>query len=321
VKPTNPKGALGVRKVPASAIPAPVLAELALALLEGACKYGRHNYRTAGARASVYYDAALRHLWAWWEGEDIDPDSGLSHVTKAIAGLVVLRDAMARGNWTDDRPPRCEEGWVQRLNEQVAAILDRYPEPKPAFVERDTERPPAPESAEEWAWNADTPPPVELPPDLRWDYDGGFDSWYVRTDDWLSAFPHYVSRDSVGQFWMFYRAGYDEGSQRIACFSTALDACRALAGALAPAEEWVWSHIIPPPVKLPSGRWWQYDEDFDNWHVKVGKWIQTSLGYVSRDSDGGFWALLHGGREATATSVSSFADPLSACRDLVSALK
>jgi hypothetical protein len=136
-KPTNPKDAVGVRKAPMSTVPAPVIAELGVAMLEGARKYGRHNYRAAGVRASVYYDAAFRHLMAWWEGEDVDPDSALSHVTKAIATLVVLRDSMMRGNWTDDRPPRCES-WLPALNEATGAVIDRYPNAEAAYTEVET---------------------------------------------------------------------------------------------------------------------------------------------------------------------------------------
>lgn len=132
-KRTNPKDAVGTKKVPFSTVPAPVIGEIGLAMLEGARKYGRHNYRIAGVRASVYYDAALRHLMAWWEGEDIDPDSGLSHVTKALACLVVIRDAMRNGKWSDDRPPSVTP-WLQELNARAAEIVDRYPDAKAAFV-------------------------------------------------------------------------------------------------------------------------------------------------------------------------------------------
>ena len=75
-KQTNPKDALGIKKAPISTVPANVILETGLALLEGARKYGRHNYRIMGVRASVYYDAVVgRHLAQWWEGEDIDKDS------------------------------------------------------------------------------------------------------------------------------------------------------------------------------------------------------------------------------------------------------
>jgi len=132
-KDTNPKDAVGVCKVPFSTVPGPVIAEVGLAMLEGARKYGRHNYRAMGVRASVYYDALMRHATVWWEGEDVDPDSGLSHITKAISTLVVLRDSMIQKNWIDDRPPK-SEAWLPQLNEKAGKIIDRYPEPKTAYT-------------------------------------------------------------------------------------------------------------------------------------------------------------------------------------------
>jgi hypothetical protein len=127
-----------------STVPANVMAELGVAMLEGGAKYGRHNYRAVGVRASVYYDGTMRHLMAWWEGEDIDPDTcpidemtgepdlaaGVSHITKAIASLTVLRDAMLQGMWEDDRPPRAVP-FFPTLNERAAGIVDRYKDRDP----------------------------------------------------------------------------------------------------------------------------------------------------------------------------------------------
>ena len=137
VKETNPKDAVGVKKSPQSVIPRGVVQELGLAMLEGARKYGRHNYRVAGVRASVYYDAAYRHMDAWWEGEDIDPDSGMSHVIKAIATLTVLRDAMVNEMWTDDRPPPLPAGWMTEMNIKAGDIIERYPDAKDPFIKGD----------------------------------------------------------------------------------------------------------------------------------------------------------------------------------------
>jgi len=125
-KPSNPKDAVGTNKVGMSVLPMNVQMEVALALTEGALKYGKHNYRGVGVRSSVYYDAAFRHLGAWWEGEDIDAESGLSHITKAIAGLTVLRDCMMRGNVVDDRPPKCASGWMEPLNKRVPELKSQY---------------------------------------------------------------------------------------------------------------------------------------------------------------------------------------------------
>lgn len=123
-KPTNPKDMVGVRKAPMSTVPMPVVAEIGVAMLEGATKYGRHNYRETGVRASVYFDALMRHTIAWWEGEDIDAASGMSHITKALSTLVVLRDAMIQGMMEDDRPPMSPE-FYENLNKLAAEIIDR----------------------------------------------------------------------------------------------------------------------------------------------------------------------------------------------------
>ncbi|MCP4993153.1 MAG: hypothetical protein GY934_05115, partial [Gammaproteobacteria bacterium] len=103
-KETNPKDALGIKKAGLQCVsgafiyrmaelaggfhelPWRAVAEVGLAMTEGARKYGRHNYRVSGVRASVYYDALYRHLvLQWWQGEDIDADSGICHITKATA--------------------------------------------------------------------------------------------------------------------------------------------------------------------------------------------------------------------------------------------
>ena len=105
-------------------------------MMEGARKYGRHNYRIAGVRASVYYDASMRHLMDWWEGQDIDPASGLSHVTKAITSLFVLRDAMLNEMWTDDRPPKHKnKEWIAEYNKKAGEIIEMYPDSKDPFTE------------------------------------------------------------------------------------------------------------------------------------------------------------------------------------------
>ena len=92
IKPTNPKDALAINKAPLSTLPTGPMYEVALAMLEGARKYGRHNYRVMGVSAEVYYNATMGHITAWWEGEDIAPTSGIHHLGKAMACLAVIRD-------------------------------------------------------------------------------------------------------------------------------------------------------------------------------------------------------------------------------------
>ena len=142
VKSTNPKDMVGTRKVGVSCVPQAVMAEVGLAMLEGASKYGRHNYRIAGVRASVYLDALYRHIFLqWWdEGEDIDVESMLSHITKGISTLVVMRDAMIQGLLVDDRPPKSKP-FMQKLNAAAGEVIDRHADKKPRhYTIKDTRK-------------------------------------------------------------------------------------------------------------------------------------------------------------------------------------
>lgn len=103
LKPTNPKDALGSDKLPLHLWPTTATALGCLGLLDGALKYGRSNWRVMGVRASIYYDAARRHLDAWFEGEECDPDSRLHHLAHALACIAILVDAEAVGKLHDDR--------------------------------------------------------------------------------------------------------------------------------------------------------------------------------------------------------------------------
>jgi hypothetical protein len=123
--PNDPKQEAGLRKIPFHTLPVAVLAEDAVAHGEGALKYGRHNWRGGDVLASTYFAAALRHLFAWFEGEDIDPDSGLSHLVKARASLGVLRDAQIQGTAIDDRPPASPPGHMANLNQASGDMARR----------------------------------------------------------------------------------------------------------------------------------------------------------------------------------------------------
>lgn len=138
-KDTNPKDAVGIKKWRQfTTIPLTVMAELGVAMLEGARKYGKHNYRVAGVRASVYVDAAMGHIMQWWEGENTDADSGLSHITKAIASLTVLRDAMIQDKLVDDRPPPANLGRTrQSLQDVVDDMFERHPDPKKPYTAKE----------------------------------------------------------------------------------------------------------------------------------------------------------------------------------------
>ncbi|MDH1266730.1 DUF5664 domain-containing protein [Rhizobium pusense] len=139
-KESNPKDNFGIKKWRQfTTVPLTVLCEVGVAMLEGHKKgYGRHNYRVSGVKASVYVDAAMGHIMQWWEGEDIDDDSKLSHITKAISSLVVLRDAMIEQQLNDDRPPKANlEAVRAELQRVVDEMFEKYPEGVAPFTESD----------------------------------------------------------------------------------------------------------------------------------------------------------------------------------------
>lgn len=70
----------------------------------GADKYGKNNWRIDKILTSTYEAAILRHYKAYFvDGEDIDPDSGESHLTHIRACCAVMRDAEMHGTLIDDR--------------------------------------------------------------------------------------------------------------------------------------------------------------------------------------------------------------------------
>ena len=102
-KPSNPKDICGDVKLPLHLWPATATAYGCIAMLNGMLKYGRSNFRAVGVRASIYQDAAKRHLDAWFEGEECDPDDGVPHLSAALACIAIIIDADAAGKLTDDR--------------------------------------------------------------------------------------------------------------------------------------------------------------------------------------------------------------------------
>lgn len=84
-------------------IPVKPLRGVAGVLTAGAAKYGDRNWEN-GLAYSRIYAAALRHLTAWWDGEDNDPEDGLSHLDHAAANVIFLSEFVNKRAGTDDRP-------------------------------------------------------------------------------------------------------------------------------------------------------------------------------------------------------------------------
>jgi len=56
----------------------------------GASKYGDENWRHVGRPQERYFAAALRHLTAWVDDEDADPETGLPHLAHAVCCVLFL---------------------------------------------------------------------------------------------------------------------------------------------------------------------------------------------------------------------------------------
>lgn len=63
------------------------LEEIAKVLTFGATKYETHNWKK-GMKVGRLIAASLRHIHAYNDGEDLDPESGLSHL--AHAGCCIM---------------------------------------------------------------------------------------------------------------------------------------------------------------------------------------------------------------------------------------
>lgn len=86
-------------------IPIESIKALASILSGGAKKYARRNWEQ-GMAWSRPFDATIRHLDAWWGGEDKDPDTGKSHLWHCFCNVAFLIAFEARSTGTDDRPKR-----------------------------------------------------------------------------------------------------------------------------------------------------------------------------------------------------------------------
>jgi len=112
----NPKDRVGVNKPPLHMIPASAEIMEASVMALGAEKYGPFNWRSEPVYASIYIAAARRHLAQWFDGQDHDEESGVSHLAHARACLGILLDALACETCVDDRPaPGRANQLIQKL--------------------------------------------------------------------------------------------------------------------------------------------------------------------------------------------------------------
>ena len=126
---SNPKQAFGDKKLPLHLVPPAATAYIAMALREGAEKYGAWNFRETRIELMTYIAAIKRHCDAIIEGEWIDLDPIMHpdgyeitdlpkkpHLAGILASAAIIADQWEAGKIIDNRPPH---------NEGYAALMKR----------------------------------------------------------------------------------------------------------------------------------------------------------------------------------------------------
>lgn len=89
-------------KIDFSLLPSVALEEAAKAFMYGASKYGRFNYKK-GLEVSRLIAAALRHIYAYSSGKNIDEESKISHLGHALANIMMIIDLTELNTLIDNR--------------------------------------------------------------------------------------------------------------------------------------------------------------------------------------------------------------------------
>lgn len=74
-------------------LPPRTLVEVGKVLTFGAAKYDEHNWKKLDNLQNRYTGAALRHIFAHMEGEELDPETGLDHLAHALCCLMFKLEA------------------------------------------------------------------------------------------------------------------------------------------------------------------------------------------------------------------------------------
>lgn len=114
-------------------VPPAALLEIAKVFTYGVDKYGHFNWQEFADEWTwnQLYASCLRHLLAWQDGEDIDPESNLPHLAHAGCNIMMLLTLIVKGKGKDDRGP------LAGNDREDDVVGDR---PEPAFQGETTER-------------------------------------------------------------------------------------------------------------------------------------------------------------------------------------
>jgi hypothetical protein len=100
-----PKDTVGKPRL--SLLPWTSIKKIATVYEYGVKKYYEQSWRKGFAYGDIW-DGTMRHLTSWWEGEDLDPESGLNHLLHAGFGILTLIYLADNFKHLDNRPKKEE---------------------------------------------------------------------------------------------------------------------------------------------------------------------------------------------------------------------
>lgn len=264
--PNDPKKINGDAKTPLHLLPPYALAQTALAHKEGAEKYGPWNWRQTGVCATTYIGAIMRHLAAWQDGEDLDPDSGLSHIAKVAACCNIILDAEHCGKLVDDRSkvqPKTQRRIIEeeqrrfiRECRDAGAILKGVPASGNSLAKK-----PLDEMLRD-LFKESAPVPDGLPPLPP--VPEGYDRWKYRGMGWKSESAMFAYWEKGEEVW-------EESSEDMAAHGVVgyhyIEAVKDPKPDTQVPKHFDTSQLVPPPPplsKLPKG--------FTKWEYRGKEW-------------------------------------------------
>ena len=99
-------------------LPPDALVEIAKVFTKGAEKYDDRNWER-GMDWGRLYAATMRHLSAFWAGEDIDSEWGYSHLAHAGCSILMLLSTYMRNIGTDSRQKLASVNMAQTFNSKI----------------------------------------------------------------------------------------------------------------------------------------------------------------------------------------------------------
>jgi hypothetical protein len=94
-------------KLDLTLVPPELEEAVALVMMYGAKKYARHNWKEVNDAPRRYFAAMERHIKAFKRGNELDPESGLPHLSHAatcMAFLLYFKQRVDIGTWRETEP-------------------------------------------------------------------------------------------------------------------------------------------------------------------------------------------------------------------------